>query len=168
MPLFAKEKGFDPGDLGVFFFFTHVPQFFAVLAAGVLADRFGRKMPIIPAAVLLAVGILLFIAADTYWMLMLSGVLLGIGEGLAGPPTVAYFVDRAPRGLEGVTMGLYGTVGGGGALIGALLLGSISDTWGFDIALWVDALLLLGLALGVIFIARETRGKLLKKTAPNG
>lgn len=159
MPLFAQEKGFSPKDLGVFFLFTHVPQFFAVIVAGILADRFGRKIAIIPAATIFALGVLIFIAGSSYGILLLSGVLLGLGEGLAGPPTVAYFADKAPRGLEALTMGLYGTVGGAGALLGALILGFISDTWGFGTALFVDALVLLVLALSVIVIARESHQK---------
>ena len=164
MAIFAEEKGFSPGDLGVFFFFTHVPQLFAVILAGYLADRYGRKMTIAPAAVLYSLGIALFIYTESYWMLLLSGVVMGIGEGLSGPPLVAYFVDMAPRGLEGFTLGLYGTFGGGGALIGATLLGSIADVTSFESALWVDIIILMGLALAVLVIARETSARRLRQT----
>jgi MFS family permease len=156
MPLLGEEKGFNPGDLGMFFFFTHVPQFFAVLAAGLLADRFGRKMPIVPAAVFMTLGIAVFVVTDSYWLLLVSGVLLGSGEGLAGPPTVTYFADRAPRGMEGVVMGLYGTFSGAGALGGALILGSLADAYSFEVALWVDAFVFLGLGLAVMALVRES------------
>ena len=163
MPIFAEGKGFSPGDLGVFFFFTHVPQFFAVILAGYLADRYGRKMAIAPAAVLYSLGIALFIFTESYWMLLLSGVIMGIGEGLTGPPMAAYFVDMAPRGLEGFTLGLYGTFGGGGALIGAVLLGSIADATSFESALWVDVIILMTLAMALLIIAGETSTKRLRQ-----
>ena len=62
---------------------------------------------------------------------MVSGVLLGLGEGFAGPPLVAYFADIAPPGLEGITMGLFRTFGGAGSLLGAILLGGVADLLGF-------------------------------------
>ncbi len=159
MPLFAGEKGFGPADLGFFFLCTHLPQFFAVLLSGFLTDRFGRKVPLLPAAVLVALGVAVFINTDSLWMLLASGAILGIGEGLAGPPTVTYFADVAPRGWEGVTMGLYGTFGGSGALLGALALGSIAELFSFQTALWVDVAVLLGLVLIVMAITRETGGR---------
>jgi len=86
-------------------------------------------------------------------------VLLGLGEGLAGPPSVAFFADIAPPGLEGVTMGLYRTFGGVGSVVGALLLGGVADLAGFAWSLGVDALLLGVAALGMMLLVRETVGR---------
>jgi len=160
MPLYGEAKGFGPDQLGVFISITHFPQFFATLAAGYLSDRFGRKFTIIPAAALIALGILVFIRSDSFPELMLSGLLLGLGEGLASPPMLAFFADIAPPGLEGVTMGLYRTFGGAGSLVGALLLGAVADLSGFAWSLGVDAMLFTAAALGVVFIVRETAGRL--------
>lgn len=159
MPLYGEAKGFGPDQLGVFISITHFPQFFATLAAGYLSDRFGRKFTIIPAAALIALGILVFIRSDSFAELMLSGLLLGLGEGLASPPMLAFFADIAPPGLEGVTMGLYRTFGGAGSLVGALLLGAVADLSGFAWSLGVDAMLFTAAALGVVFIVRETAGR---------
>jgi MFS family permease len=118
MPLYGEATGFGPDQLGAFISITHFPPFFTTMAAGFLSDRFGRKFTIVPAVALITLGIVMFILSDSFPELLLSGVLLGLGEGLAGPPTVAFFADIAPPGLEGVTMGLFRTFGGIGSLVG--------------------------------------------------
>ena len=156
MPLFGEAKGFRADQLGAFISITHVPQFFTTMASGFLSDRFGRKFPIIPAVVLIIAGIILFIRGDAFLTLLLSGVLLGLGEGLAGPPSVAFFADISPPGMEGVTMGLFRTFGGVGSVVGALVLGGIADLAGFAWSLRVDAILLGVSAVGVMLLVRET------------
>ena len=156
MPLFGEDKGFPPDQLGAFISITHFPQFFTTVVSGIMSDRLGRKTTILPAVLLIALGILIFVWGGSFLMLMTSGVLLGLGEGLAGPPTVAIFADIAPPGLEGITMGLFRTFGGLGSLLGALLLGGVADLWGFGWSLGVDALLLVASAVGVMLLVRET------------
>ena len=102
---------------------------------------------------------MLFIFTDNVHKLILSGVLLGLGEGLAGPPSLAFFADIAPPGLDGVTMWLYRTFGGVGSAIGALLLGGVADLAGFVASLVVDAALLICAAIGVIVFVKETLNK---------
>ncbi|MCI0878939.1 MAG: MFS transporter [Chloroflexi bacterium] len=159
MPLYGEAKGFGPAQLGIFISVTHIPQFFSTLAAGFLSDRFGRKFTILPAAALICLGILVFVLGDTFLELMISGVLLGLGEGLAGPPLVAFFADIAPPGMEGITMGLFRTFGGVGSLVGAVLLGGIADLLGFAWSLGINALLLAASAVAVVLIVRETAGR---------
>ncbi len=156
MPLFGRDKGFEPDALGLWISVTHFPQFFTTLASGYLSDRFGRKTPIIPAITLLALGIGTFIWADNLWQLLLSGVLLGMGEGLGSPAGTVFFADIAPPGMEGVTIGLLRTFGGVGTIVGALALGAIADWAGFSWALWVDAAILAAAGLGLMIFVRET------------
>ena len=84
---------------------------------------------------------------------------MGLGEGLAGPPSLTFFADIAPVGLEGVTMGLYRTFGGVGSLLGAVILGSIADLRGLSWSLIVDGVLLVASGIGVILLVRETGGR---------
>ena len=165
MPLYGEAKGFRPDQLGAFISITHFPQFFTTVISGFLSDRIGRKATIIPAVLLISLGIVAFIWGETFLMLVISGVLLGLGEGLAGPPSVAFFADIAPPGLEGVTMGLFRTFGGLGSLLGALLLGGVADLWGFGWSLGVDAVLLVASAVGVMLLVRETAVRRSKRTA---
>ena len=159
MPLFGEAKGFSPGQIGAFISITHLPQFFTTMAAGLLSDRFGRKSTILPAVILVSIGILIFITGNSFTLLLLSGILLGLGEGLAGPPSLTFFADIAPEGFEGVTMGLYRTFGGVGSLLGAVVLGGIADMGGFSWSLIVDGALLVASGVGVMLLVKETGGR---------
>ena len=156
MPLFGKLKGFGPDQLGLWLSLTHFPQFFFTLASGYLSDRFGRKSPIIPSVILMCAGIAAFVWADSLWQLLLSGVLLGMGEGLGSPAGTVFFADIAPVGMEGVTLGLFRSFAGLGTVSGAMAFGAIADAAGFPWALWVDAILFAAAGIGVMLFVRET------------
>ncbi len=156
MPLYGREKGFGPDHLGLWLSVTHFPQFFTTMASGYLSDRFGRKTPILPSIALLCLGIAAFVWAGNLWQLLLSGVLLGLGEGLGSPAGTVFFADIAPPGLEGVTIGLLRTFGGVGTIIGAMSLGAIADTTSFAWSLWVDAIILAASGIGLLLFVRET------------
>ena len=156
LPLFGRAKGFDQGGMGLWISVTHFPQFFTTIASGYLSDRFGRKTPIIPSIALICLGIAAFIWAGNLWQLLLSGALLGLGEGLGSPASTVFFADIAPPGMEGVTIGLLRTFGGVGTIAGALALGAIADVAGFPWALWVDAAILAASGIGLVLFVRET------------
>ena len=156
MPLFGRAKGFEPDHLGLWISVTHFPQFFTTLASGYLSDRFGRKTPIIPSIVLMCLGIAAFIWAGNLWQLLLSGVLLGLGEGLGSPAGTVFFADIAPPGMEGVTIGLLRTFGGVGTIAGALVFGAIADAASFSWSLWIDAAILAASGIGLVLFVRET------------
>ena len=156
MPLFGRAKGFEPSDLGLWISVTHFPQFFTTIASGYLSDRFGRKTPIIPSIALMCLGIAAFIWAGNLWQLLLSGVLLGLGEGLGSPAGTVFFADIAPPGMEGVTIGLLRTFGGVGTIAGALVFGAIADVAGFSWSLWIDAAILAASGIGLVLFVRET------------
>ena len=156
MPLFGKAKGFGPEHLGLWLSLTHLPQLFSTMTSGYLSDRFGRKSPIIPCVVLMLAGIAAFVWAGALWQLLLSGILMGIGEGLGSPAGTVFFADIAPPGLEGVTLGLFRSFAGLGAVSGAMLFGAIADVAGFPWALWVDAIVFAAAGIGVMLFVRET------------
>ncbi len=156
MPLFGRLKGFGPEHLGLWFSVTHFPQFFTTITSGYLSDRFGRKSPIIPSVILMCAGIAAFIWADGLWQLLLSGVLMGMGEGLGSPAGTVFYADIAPPGMEGVTLGLFRSLAGIGTVAGAMAFGAIADLWGFPWALWVDAILFAAAGIGVMLFVRET------------
>lgn len=156
MPLFGKVKGFGPDHLGLWLSLTHFPQFFSTMASGYLSDRFGRKAPVLPSVILMCAGIAAFVWAGSLWQLLLSGILMGVGEGMGSPAGTVFFADIAPPGLEGVTLGIFRSFAGLGTVSGAMVFGAIADVAGFPWALWVDAALFAAAGIGVILFVRET------------
>ena len=154
MPLVAHVRGFGPGQIGVFLTVTHIPQLMFIPLTALISDRFGRVTTVLPAAACVILGISIFIYADTIYLLMLSAIIMGAGEGLAGPPPVAYVADIAPPGMEGITLGLFRTIGGMGFLGGALLLGGLSDLLSFRWALWIDGMFVAAASVNFILVAR--------------
>ena len=156
MPLFGKAKGFGPVQLGWWLSVTHLPQFFSTLTSGYLSDRFGRKTPFIPSVIMMCAGIAVFVWAGQLWQLLMSGVLMGIGEGLGSPAGTVFYADIAPPGMEGITLGIFRSFAGLGTVSGALVFGAIADLAGFSWAMWVDAILFAAAGIGVVLFVRET------------
>jgi MFS family permease len=83
-------------------------------------------------------------ASDAVFPFVVSGLVLSLGFGLAGPAPAAYAAEIAPGELRGLAMGLYRTAGDFGLLIGAPLLGLIADAEGYGWALATNAFLMMG------------------------
>ncbi len=164
MPLFAEEKGFSSDEIGLIFLATSLPQFFTVLASGALSDRWGRKSMVLPAAATMTAGLMIFTYGERYGWLILSALFLGIGEGLSGSSPVAFAADIAPRRLLGLAMALYRMFGDLGLILGPVLLGWVADATDFAWALRVDSMLIVGAAVLLMLVARETAGR--RRAAP--
>lgn len=87
-----------PGQLGIMFSVVSLLGLVGAPAGGWAADRFGRKLAIIPAALLAITGMgLLPFATDQYTFLGCMGM-LGLGTSFLSPGLTAYAADVAPPG----------------------------------------------------------------------
>jgi MFS family permease len=131
---------------------------FANLAAGALADRFGRK-PVLVAGWLLGlpVPLLLIWAPDWSWVIV-ANVLLGLNQGLAWSSTVIMKIDVVGPTRRGLAMGLNEAAGYGAVALTALLTGFIAAQAGLRPAPFLLGLAYAGLGLGAsALFVRETR-----------
>ena len=78
---------------------------------------------------------------------LISAALFGFGFGIAQPATMALLIDRVRPERRGLAVGTYFTGYDIGISVGAILLGVVSQHWGFN-AMWLlaAACTLLGLA----------------------
>jgi MFS family permease len=136
-----------------------VTKALANLAAGALADRYGRK-PVLVAGWLvgLPVPLLLIWAPDWAWVI-LANVLLGINQGLAWSSTVIMKIDLVGPARRGLAMGLNEAAGYGAVALTALATGFIAAQAGLRPAPFLLGLAIVGLGLGAsVLFVRETRG----------
>jgi len=135
-----------------------VTKALANLAAGALADRYGRK-PVLVAGWLvgLPVPLLLMWAPEWGWVIV-ANVLLGINQGLAWSSTVIMKIDLVGPARRGLAMGLNEAAGYGAVALTALATGFIAAQAGLRPAPFFLGLAIVGLGLGAsVLFVRETR-----------
>ncbi|MBF6605200.1 MAG: MFS transporter [Chloroflexi bacterium] len=141
----------------------------ANLAAGALADRYGRK-PVLVAGWLvgLPVPVMLILAPSWSWIVA-ANVLLGLNQGLTWSTTVIMKIDLVGPARRGLAMGLNEAAGYGALAVTALLTGLIAAQAGLRPAPFFLGLAYAGLGLGVsALFVRETRGHVALEGAGSG
>lgn len=129
------------------------------LAAGALADRYGRK-PVLVAGWLIGLPVpLLIIWAPSWDWIIVANLLLGVSQGLTWSSTVIMKIDLVGPARRGLAMGLNEAAGYGAVAATALLTGFVASQAGLRPAPFLIGLAFAGLGLGVsVLFVRETRG----------
>ncbi|HTC85742.1 MAG TPA: MFS transporter [Candidatus Acidoferrum sp.] len=128
------------------------------LAAGALADRFGRK-PVLVAGWLvgLPVPILIIIAPSWSWIIA-ANVLLGLNQGLTWSTTVIMKIDLVGPVRRGLATGLNEATGYGAVAFTALATGWIAARYGLRPGPFLLGLAYAILGLGItVMLIKETR-----------
>jgi MFS family permease len=128
------------------------------LAAGGLADRYGRK-PVLVAGWLVGLPVpLLLIWAPSWSWIVVANLLLGVNQGLCWSTTVIMKIDLVGPARRGLAMGLNEAAGYGAVALTALLTGLIAADAGLRPAPFFLGLAYAGLGLGAsALFVRDTR-----------
>jgi MFS family permease len=128
------------------------------LAAGALADRFGRK-PVLVAGWLVGVPVpLLLMWAPSWSWVIAANVLLGVNQGLTWSTTVIMKIDLVGPARRGLAMGLNEAAGYVAVAVTALATGFIAAEAGLRPQPFFLGLAFAGLGLGAsVLFVRETQ-----------
>jgi MFS family permease len=134
-----------------------VAKAFTNLAAGSLAERFGRKRVLV-IGWLAAVPVPVLIGLAPSWgFIVAANVLLGINQGLAWSMTVIMKIDLAGPARRGLALGLNEAAGYLGVAAAAFTTGVIAASYAPRTVVWVGAAIiaLAGTVLSALFV-RDT------------
>lgn len=158
IPLFGKSVlGLDVAAIGTIISIGAAFDVAMFVPAGIIMDRFGRKVATVPSFAIMAVGMALMSFVTDYRGLLAAAVVIGFGNGLGSGTMMTLGADLAPPGAVGEFLGFWRLIGDTGQSGGPLIVGQVADAFGLP----VTALVLSGIgliaALSFAFLVRETR-----------
>lgn len=147
MPLLAATLGADPAQVGTingaFMLTTGVLS----IPAGLLADRTGRKLPIIVGVIATAASSLLVTQCHQPWQMAAAYVLFGAGLAAFAPGMLSLVADVMPPDLLGQAYGWYTTAIYIAMTLGPASGGFLAKSWGLRQVFMVSGCLLVAVAL---------------------
>ncbi len=161
LPLLADEEfGVASASAALAFLVAFgITKAFANLAAGHLADRFGRKRVLVAGWIAALPVAPMIILAPSWGWVVAANVFLGVNQGLAWSTTVNMKIDLAGPRRRGLALGLNEAAGYGAVALAAAVTGLIAASYGPTPWPWVMGIgiSLVGLVLSIAFV-RETHG----------
>ncbi len=138
LPTFAtKEIGISEFQIGVIVAIFSLMQFIFNPILGSLSDKIGRKLIIVSSLLLTSFSYLIFSITDSFFLLIISRMLAGIGGSNIGVAQ-AYIADITTKENRSKGMGMIGGAFGLGFVFGPLIGGFLSE-FGYSIIGYVSA-----------------------------
>jgi MFS family permease len=157
IPILARDRlSLDTDRIGFGLALASVVGLALAYPAGVLVDRYGRKIIIVPATILSGLALVLFLLAPGYAWFLVACAVWSIAMGISGAAPAAYAADAAPGGMNAAALSTYRMLADLGYVVGPIALGLAADLAGADATLGGTALLLVAVALLFARFAPET------------
>jgi EmrB/QacA subfamily drug resistance transporter len=123
----------------------YIPFAAFLIAAGRLADVFGRRRLLLLGAAIFALGSALAFASQNIQMLIAGIALAGIGGAVLMPSSMSLLTNVFTGSRRGLAIGMWGAatelVSGIGVVIGGVLTGELSWRWIFGVDILFAALI---------------------------
>lgn len=153
----AQQLGLNAAEVGMVMTISSVVDMSMFFPAGLLMDRYGRKLASVPSFAIMAVGIGLVPFATDFLTLSAAGVVIGLGNGLGSGSMMTLGADLAPPEATGEFLGIWRLIGDVGMVTGPMLVGLIAGAVGLDGS--AITLMFAGFiaSLTLAFLVKETR-----------
>lgn len=157
VPILATQKlGLSTSQIGSGLGIACVLGLISSYPAGAMADRYGRKIVIVPSTLLNGASMAVFALVPTVTGFMIAFLIWGIASAINGSAPAAYAADIAPSGMNAMAMSSYRMLADLGYVIGPVVLGLLADWKGAEFALGCAALLTIFVGLLFARLAPET------------
>ncbi|HCG29322.1 MAG TPA: MFS transporter [Thermomicrobiales bacterium] len=166
IPTLAQNKiGLTAGQIGVGLAMISIMGLLLAYPSGVLVDRIGRKMVIVPSTLISGVALLAFAMATSFFTFILACSVWAFASGIAAAAPTAYAADMAPPGMNAQAMGTYRMLADFGYVAGPLSLGFAADLFSTEAALYGTAILVVAAGLAFAVLAPESYRRTAAPTA---
>ncbi|MGB7623267.1 MAG: MFS transporter, partial [Terriglobia bacterium] len=139
VPLYARDSGTRP--VGIYFLVFAATMVCTRPFVGRIADRMGRRRILIPCLALICLGLSLLAVSGTFWMLVASAIIFGLGFGSAYPSFAAMILDRIDSHRHGAAYGSILLAFDTGIGSGSVVTGLLAQHYGFHVAYGATAAL---------------------------
>ena len=157
IPVLARDRlGLNADRIGFGLALASLVGLALAYPAGVIVDRYGRKIVIAPATIMAGLSITLFLLAPSYGWFLVACIVWSIAAGISGAAPAAYAADVAPPGMNAAAMSTYRMLGDLGYVIGPIALGAATDLFGARGALGGAAFMLVIAAALFAYYAPES------------
>ncbi|MDQ3512049.1 MAG: MFS transporter [Chloroflexota bacterium] len=158
IPLYGVERvGLDAAQIGLIMTVAAILDASMFFPAGILMDRFGRKVAAVPSFAVMAVGVSLIPFTDSFASLLGAAVVIGFGNGLGSGTMMTLGADLAPRGATGEFLGVWRLIGDVGQVGGPIVVGTMAGVIGLGRSAFVLAAVGVAATFTLAFLVRETR-----------
>jgi MFS family permease len=125
-PIMAdKNFGLDVGMIGLILVGVAITSLATMIPAGLVADRYGRKLPFTVSMILGGISALFIPLAEDVIGLSIAMLVFGLSLGLSGP-MAAWAADLSDPKMMGTAMGVYRTIGDAGFILGPVILTTLA------------------------------------------
>jgi len=156
LPALARDWGLSPKDFGLALTAGPVGMVIGAAFLGPLADRYGRKRPVIAAVIIFGLFTVLAAVTRTPAALAATRFIMGLGLGGVIPNIVALSAEYVPERYRGTLSTLTYTGVPLGALASGLFGAWLIPAHGWQSVFYIGGLVPLAIALYAIFTLPES------------
>lgn len=156
LPIFALDAGYGVWAAGLFFTFQEATHLLVRPFGGRLGDRRGYAPAIALGLAAIGAALVALPSAPTASVLLALAIVVGIGQGLTFPSTVALIGNRIAADHIGMGLGFYGALRNLGKVAGPVIVGALLQAFAAKLVfpgLGVAALLV----AATLFVVTTTR-----------
>ncbi len=158
VPLYGVQHvGLDVAQIGLIMTSAAILDVAMFFPAGIVMDKFGRKVAAVPSFAVMAIGVSLIPFADSFPALLGAAVVIGFGNGLGSGTMMTLGADLAPSGATGEFLGLWRLIGDAGQVGGPLIVGLMAGAIGLANSAFALAAIGVAATLTLSLLVRETR-----------
>jgi multidrug resistance protein len=156
VPVVGQERlGLAPDQIGLGLAMISISAVLLAYPAGWMADRYGRKLIIVPSTFITGISLFLFLLAPTFPWFLAACAVWSLASGIGGAAPAAYAADMTPPGMNAAGMSSFRMIAETGYVIGPLGLGALADLFGTEVALGITSIFMATASLSFAFFAPE-------------